>query len=283
NNDNWTPKLAATGWKASRCGSDNNGVHVFFAGSDSCTGTQFATLSTRNHHHSRAVPGTQTQGHSAQQQQRGGNNQNAQQNRDIENQNQSQNQDQNNQNQQQDSRNQNEGDSNQNNSHNRNGQFQENTFSVSAGESNRRASSNNSSNNNSNNSNNVNTNRNNFNFQSSLWTKGQCFSNSGHNSWKVNTGAAFAATSTGVSNDLADMRMFYWSTSGHGNTGVLKGAYYTRGGRGKRGSGNNNNNNNNNYDSGQWKSGRLSKTVSCVNLGSLAATFWTKDGKVGRT
>ncbi|KIO15960.1 hypothetical protein M407DRAFT_234374, partial [Tulasnella calospora MUT 4182] len=259
NNDHWTPKFAATAWKANRRGSDNNGVHVFFTGSSSCTGIQFATLSTGHHHHGRAVP--QNSGNNGQQQQPGANNQNAQNNQNQQNR-ESQNQ---NQQQQQSNRNQNQSQNNQN------GQVQENTFSVSAGENNRGAG----------NDNNVNVDSNNINSQSSVWTKGYCFSNSGHSSWKINTDAAFAVTSIGGSNDLADMRMFYWSTSsGRGNTAVLKDAYYTRSGRGKRGP----NNNNNNYgDGGRWKSGKLSKTVSRANLGSLAATSWTKDGKVGRT
>ncbi|KAG9032830.1 hypothetical protein FS837_002622 [Tulasnella sp. UAMH 9824] len=93
----------------------------------------------------------------------------------------------------------------------------------------------------------------------------------------MDTDAAFAVTFIGDSNDLADRRMFYWSTSGRGNTAVLKDAYYTRSGRGKRGSGNNNN-----HDAGRWKSDRLSTTVSYANLGGLAATSWTRDGKVRR-
>ncbi|KAG8974321.1 hypothetical protein FRC05_007627 [Tulasnella sp. 425] len=224
NNGHWTPKFAATAWKASRRGSDNNGVHVFFTGSNGCSGIQLATLSIDhdghgNNHHGRANPGLENQG---------------------------------------------------NNNQNQNGQVQENTFGISETQDNRGGNNNNV---------NVNTaNVNNYNSQISFWTKAYCFSNSGHNSWRINTHATFAVTSIGGSNDVTDMRLFYWSTTGRGNTAVLKDAYYTRSGRGKRGS-----NQNQNMDSGHWKSGKLSRTVSRANLGSLAATSWTKAGKVGRT
>ncbi|KAG8974320.1 hypothetical protein FRC05_007626 [Tulasnella sp. 425] len=234
-------------------------------------GIQLATLSTdhdghgNNNHHGRANSGPEDQGNNVQQQQQGGNNEHQRNRGGAQNQNQNQN-NQNSQTKQQQQQN----NQNQNQNQSQNGQIQENTFSIGETQNNRGANDNNV---------NVNTaNVNNYSSQTSFWSNGYCFSNSGHNSWRINTDAAFAVTSIGGSNDVADMRLFYWSTAGRGNKAVLRDAYYTRSGRGKRGS-----NQNQNMDSGHWKSGKLSKTVSRANLGSLAATSWTKAGKVGRT
>ncbi|KAG9043940.1 hypothetical protein FS837_008960 [Tulasnella sp. UAMH 9824] len=100
--------------------------------------------------------------------------------------------------------------------------------------------------------------------------------------WHINLDAAFAVTSIGGSRDVADMRMFYWTT-GQGNTAVLKHAVFSTRGRGygKRG-GNDNHNNNHNNNSGRWRAGKLFKSVPQAGLSGLAATSWIKDGKVGR-
>ncbi|KAG8976707.1 hypothetical protein FRB90_009048, partial [Tulasnella sp. 427] len=258
NSGKWTPKFAATAWKATRRGSDTSGAHLFFTGFHGCNGIQFATLadSHSNSHHGRMIVEGGISSTSASQSNRGGSNAQSQGGRDQ------------------------TGTS----------QAQENTFTieVEGDTGNDEASQNTSSyvktdpkdktsgiqtlgasSSTSTTTSNVNSNSN-HNSQTSFWNLGYCFGNSGHGSWGINAAAAFAVTSVGGSNDLADMRLFYWTTSGRGKTPVLKDAYYSRGGHGKRGP----------NAAGRWKVGKLSKKVSRANVGSLAATSWTKDGKV---
>ncbi|KAG8947416.1 hypothetical protein FRC04_010736 [Tulasnella sp. 424] len=313
-NEEWTPKFAATAWAPARRGSNNGAVHLFFTGSDGCNGIQQASMgaSNENGHHRRANNNNQNQNqnnnnqnqnqnNNNQNQNQNNNNQNHQsqnqnqnqnnnqnqnqnnnqnQNQNNNNQNQihnSQNQNQNNQNQNNQNQNQNNQNQNQNQYHNNNNQNQNQNQSNQNQNQNQNNNQNQHQNNQNQNVNNQNQqNNNNGGFNSGRWNKGYCFSNSGgRNNWNINTEAAFAVTSIGGQSYLADMRIFYWAT-GHGNSAVLKDAYYsTRGGHGRRGG--------NDMDNGRWKSGKLSKTISRANLGSLAATTWVKDGKVGRT
>ncbi|KAG9015989.1 hypothetical protein FRB90_003909 [Tulasnella sp. 427] len=64
-NDEWTPKFAATAWAPSRRGN-NGGVHLFFTGSDDCNGIQQVTLRSGYHgHHRRADPSQSLHGGSS--------------------------------------------------------------------------------------------------------------------------------------------------------------------------------------------------------------------------
>ncbi|KAG9018297.1 hypothetical protein FRB90_011627, partial [Tulasnella sp. 427] len=258
NSGKWTPEFAATAWKATRRGSDTSGAHLFFTGFHGCNGIQFATLadSHSNSHHGRMIVEGGISSTSASQSNRGGSNSNTQA----------------------------QGGRDQTGT----SQAKENTFTIEVeGDTTDEASQNTSSyvktdskdktsgiqtlgaSSSTTTTSNVNSNSN-HNSQTSFWNLGYCFSNSGHGSWGINPTAAFAVTSVGGSNDLADMRLFYWTTSGRGKTPVLKDAYYSRGGHGKR----------SHSATGKWKAGKLSKKVSRASVGSLAATSWTKDGKV---